>query len=395
MSARDFSALLDGYLSALSDDADSYANQTLSLVLPTPDPDLLWFLFRQVQKLFQSDPILLDVKTPCVIIGDIHGQILDLLRILRTFRKPGPLHYLFLGDLVDRGEFSVETLIVAFLLKSLYPEYVSVIRGNHEFNQLCATSGFLTEITEVFGNTKLYEEAIRTFRHMPLAARVGKSILCVHGGIGPDIYSLDDISTISRPIEDFDDPTVDALVWSDPSDQVTTFERSSARGAGFLFGEAGLAPFLERSGLDVLVRAHECVVDGYEAKHGGKCLTVFSASNYCMSGNRGAVLEVMSGQSYRPRFFSALQWLSRKDVVFKMCSRMSVVRPPTSRVIAPKVATAHGLRQPLVSGGTTKQLPPLVPCHFEEHAMTQPVVHVTRGGQADGSGKKTRRLSHT
>jgi protein phosphatase len=393
MSSTDFRALLDGYLSALSDDANLYANRTLSLVLPTPNPDLLRFLFRQVQTLFQSDPVLLDIPTPCIIIGDIHGQVLDLLRILITFGQPCPLHYLFLGDLVDRGEFSIETLVIPFLLKSLYPEHVFVIRGNHEFTQLSSTSGFLSEITAVFGNSKLYDEAVRAFREIPLAARVDGSILCVHGGIGPGIFSLEDIRSIQRPIDDFNDPVVESLVWSDPSSQISTFERSSARGAGFLFGEDGLTPFLEQSKLTVLVRAHECVSEGYAANHGGKCLTVFSASNYCMSGNRGAVLEVVNGACCRPRHFNALSALSRKEVVFKSCGRASVFRPRAALVMCPRLESAQVQKRQIPSASSTKRLPALMPGNSADDSAMETAGNVGRGAQVQTPVRKPRRLS--
>jgi protein phosphatase len=340
MSDADFRVLLDAYLSSIDGDAVQYANHQSPFILPEPNPDLLKLLFRHTQTLFQNDPVLLEITSPCIIIGDIHGQILDLLRILNTFGNPSPLHYLFLGDLVDRGEFSLETLVIPLLLKSLWPDSVFVIRGNHEFRQLCSQSGFLKQMTEIFNDATLYDDALRIFRELPFAARIDNAILCVHGGIGPNLLSVDQIRFIQRPIEDFGDVNINSLVWSDPSDKIATFEPSVARGVGFIFGALGLTNFLERSKLDVLVRAHECVSEGYEAHFDSRCLTIFSASNYGMSGNRSAVLEVKSAKSFKVRDFPALPWFSRKDVVFKTGGKTTVLRSRRALGLCPKLSLA-------------------------------------------------------
>jgi protein phosphatase len=381
MCENDFRVLLDAYLSALDGDASRYATKQTTLVLPEPNPDLFRLLFRQAQTLFQSDPVLLDISSPCIIVGDIHGQILDLLRILLTFGIPGPIRYLFLGDLVDRGEFSLEALVIPLLLKVIWPDHVFILRGNHEFRQLCSQSGFLKEMIDIFGNSLLYDEAIRVFREMPFAARVDGSMLCVHGGIGPGLMAAEHILFIQRPIDEFGDENVDALVWSDPSEDITMFEPSAARGAGFRFGCLGLVNFLDRSNLNLLVRAHECVADGYEYHFGSRCITIFSASNYCMSGNRGAVLEVTSAQCFRARDFPALTWLSRKDVVFKMCGKSSVLRSRRSIGMCPKLSSTSGSGLSLfiqkkghsVPSAMSVSLPPLDRQEFEEEFRGIPI----------------------
>jgi diadenosine tetraphosphatase ApaH/serine/threonine PP2A family protein phosphatase len=260
---------------------------------------------------------------------------------------------------------------------------------------MCSQSGFLKEITDVFGNSKLYEEAVKAFREMPLAARVDGTMLCVHGGIGPDLMGIDTIQLIMRPIDAYDDPNVEALVWSDPTEKVQEFERSSARGAGFMFGAMALTRFLERSGLNLLVRAHECVADGFEAHHAGRCMTVFSASNYCNSGNRGAVLEVVTAQAYRVRYFAALPFLARKDAIFKGTGKGQMFRSRTQGM-QPKIQSPSPGSSPVkrvtIPSSTSATLPPLMPMEFEGD-QTQPALQMMRIAQLVGPGRQRRRAS--
>jgi protein phosphatase len=313
---QSFQALFQSYCSALTGDVTRYALKQVPLILPRPEPPVIARLFRYVQTRFEVEPTLLEISSPCIIIGDIHGQILDLFRILNHYGANGHTTYLFMGDLVDRGEFSVECLICVFLLKALWPGNVFVIRGNHEFSTLCSQCGFMTQMLDFFQMCTLYQDAIQVFTHLPLAALVDNSILCVHGGIGPNVIALSSILWIARPIENFGDDVVDSLVWSDPDPTVERFRPSTARGAGYLFGEAAAISFLDDSKLTLLVRAHECVPDGAKEQFGGRVLTVFSASNYGgLMANQAAVLEV-NPHKRTVRTFPPIQWLLRSSVHF-------------------------------------------------------------------------------
>jgi protein phosphatase len=314
---EEFVALFTQYSSALLGDVSRYADRSIPLVLPRPEPSLLSRLFTHAHNLFELEPILLQIPAPCIVVGDIHGQVLDLFRILNTFGVPGEVTYLFLGDLVDRGEFSIEALITVFLLKVLWPDRVFLIRGNHEFDTLCSTCGFMSQMQEFFQMGSLYDEAIRAFSEIPIAALIGASTLCVHGGIGPALFNAASIEQIRRPIDDFADDLLTSLVWSDPDSTIDDFAPSQSRGAGYAFGERALAEFLDQSRLSMLVRAHECVPDGVQESFHGRLITVFSASNYCgLMGNKAAILEVKGPRAYNVHTFPPLPWLLRSSVQF-------------------------------------------------------------------------------
>jgi protein phosphatase len=355
-----FRAILDDYLPSLSFDVSAYAECRVTLSLPVLPLPVLSHLFSQVQTLFSAEPTLLDISPPCYVVGDIHGQLLDLMRILQAFREPGPHSYLFLGDIVDRGQFSLEALTIVLLLKCLWPSSVFIIRGNHEFMQVSSQgeTGLLSQIISVYGNDSLFQQAVKAFAYIPFGARIGRRILCVHGGIGPDLSDADDIRFIARPIDLYDDDNVIALTWSDPCDSIDDFRPSPTRGAGYIFGGAVLRSFLERSDIDVLVRGHECVQDGFASHFDGKCITVFSASNYCgHTNNQAAVLYVESEGRFEAKTFPALTWLLRRDVEFRsneltggQASRIrSKTRTMTARQVLASTSRSTPGKRPLES----------------------------------------------
>ena len=315
--AARFRAALDLYLGAFSFDVSKYASRTATLTLPSIEKSLMFDLFRQVGALFSFEATMMRVASPCVIVGDIHGQILDLVRILHTFGLPDKQRYVFLGDIVDRGEFSVETLVIVFLLKVLWPDNVFVIRGNHEFQFLCSQCGFMSQMFDCFDDAELYRVVSQAFDQIPLAALIDNSMLCVHGGIGPMLTHLNHIRALRRPIDNYGDDVVDSLVWSDPSDDVDMYE-PSARGSGYLFGRQACEQFLRTNNLRMIIRGHECVEHGWKSHFNNQLITVFSASNYCgVVNNEAAVMEVTGANTWRIRQFPQLAWLERRHVVFK------------------------------------------------------------------------------
>lgn len=192
------------------------ANDQVDLHLPKFSIDLLLKLLSAVKEIFRKEPIVLNVNSPITVIGDLHGHFLDLIRILQANGLPVKKQLLFLGDFVDRGEFSIETVIYIYLLKFHYPDNVKIIRGNHEFEYICSASGFSTEIQNFYGSLQFFYAFMESFSYFPLAAVIDDSILAVHGGIGPTFNSVEQIRAMKRPIVEFGDPNLDSILWSDP-----------------------------------------------------------------------------------------------------------------------------------------------------------------------------------
>jgi protein phosphatase len=323
------------FLSSFPHDIMSYANGHFPIILPRYRSTFLQSLFQHVLKLFQSEPVVLEITPPCIVVGDLHGQVLDLLRILSHYGDPISRTYLFLGDIIDRGEFSVETLALVYLLKAVFPTNVFIIRGNHEFSALCSQHGFLTQVFSLYGFS-IFQSAVETFSWLPIAAKIDE-ILCIHGGLGPNVLTITNIQKIVRPIDEFGDIVLDSVVWSDPCARIMWFEPSTSRRMGCLFGGAAADNFLRGSQLKMLIRAHECVEDGFRWHFGGRVLTVFSASNYTGSvGNSAAVAEVTAGNAVNIQQFQPLPWVKREAVELRAQEAPPVIEqggsvPPVRR----------------------------------------------------------------
>lgn len=303
--AKFASEVLTGYAKVL---------ETGVVELPYFTEEVLNGLNLEAQSLFRSEPGLCEVSGDFTIVGDLHGHVFDLLRIMRQFGLPPKSRYVFLGDMVDRGPFSTETVTFILALKVLHPDDVVVIRGNHEFHSLCSASGFLDEITKLGYSRTLYNSFISVFNVIPLGALVNESVLCVHGGIGPNFREVADIERIPRSIGELYGGVADSIVWSDPSEDVLRFE-TSVRGKGFHFGAKALEAFLQNNHLRLLVRGHQSIEEGIRYGLNEQVVTVFSASNYCnvMSNNCG-VLQLFKDAKEKLVTLDRIPYIERSDV---------------------------------------------------------------------------------
>lgn len=317
--------ILENFTKYTAYDIDSLAKGRPQLVLPRIPVNYIFKLIDRVIDLFSSEPTMLNISSPCIIVGDIHGHLLDLLRVIKHHGLPIKKKYIFLGDVVDRGEFSLECVIIIFILKVLYPKSVYIIRGNHEFNFLCYQFGFHAELQEKYSDSNIYSSFLEAFSYMPIAAIVDKFMLCVHGGIGPSLNTLQQISNIKRPLTDYNDQISQPLLWSDPSDTVHKFS-DSPRGMGYLFGKEAANQFLTHNKIKVLVRGHESIAGGVEMRFNNSIITVFTASNYCgLSSNLAGVLIVKPGEQFKPDVYPPLTYLTKDKV--KYSSEMLDLKP--------------------------------------------------------------------
>jgi serine/threonine-protein phosphatase 6 catalytic subunit len=230
------------------------------------------------------------VQAPVTICGDIHGQFYDLLELFRTGGEPPHTSYIFMGDYVDRGHNSVETLQYLLCLKARYPENITLLRGNHESRQITQVYGFYEECCRKYGNPNPWKYCVEVFDYLNLAAIVNGSVLCVHGGISPYLATIDQIQTIDRVQEIPHEGGYCDLMWSDPDDMLNW--ALNPRGAGYLFGSKVTKEFNHTNGLELICRAHQLVMEGYKYHFPDKNLvTVWSAPNYCYrSGNVASIL---------------------------------------------------------------------------------------------------------
>eukprot|EP01138_Halocafeteria_seosinensis_P015381 gb/GECG01015698.1/.p1 GENE.gb/GECG01015698.1/~~gb/GECG01015698.1/.p1 ORF type:complete len:526 (+),score=77.20 gb/GECG01015698.1/:1-1578(+) len=253
-----------------------------------------------LKRLLAKLPSMVDVTIPekntdgsegvITVCGDTHGQYYDLLNIFEMNGLPSENNvYLFNGDFVDRGSFSVENVMTLFAWKLVYPEHVILTRGNHETVSMNKVYGFEGEVKHKL-DSSLMELFTEVFQALPLAACINNKAFVVHGGLmSKDGTTLDEIRNIRRFMEPPETGLMSDLMWSDP--QPFAGRGPSKRGVGLSFGPDITKKFLEDNNLELLIRSHEVKDEGYLVEHDGKCITIFSAPNYCdQMGNKGAFI---------------------------------------------------------------------------------------------------------
>jgi len=234
---------------------------------------------------------LIELEAPLKICGDIHGQYTDLLRLFEYGGFPPESNYLFLGDYVDRGKQSLETICLLLCYKIQHPQNFFILRGNHESAGINRIYGFYDECKRRY-SIKLWKIFSDIFNCLPVSALVDEKILCMHGGLSPELDSLQQIADLPRPKDVPDVGLMCDLLWSDPDTTVNGWGENE-RGVSFVFGADVVAEFLDRHDLDLLVRAHQVVEDGYEFFAGRRLVTLFSAPNYCGEfDNAGGIISV-------------------------------------------------------------------------------------------------------
>jgi len=249
------------------------------------------FLCRKCKKILAQQDILLNLSSPIKVCGDIHGQFYDLLRLFGFGGYPPNSNYLFLGDYVDRGKQSIETISLLFALKIKYPENIFILRGNHESSKINRIYGFYDECKKRYSKRiwKLFGE---TFNYLPIAAIIEGKIFCIHGGLSPTLFSLEQIQKIQRPTEIPDEGLLCDLLWSDPNNRALGWMEND-RGISYVFGVDIVESFLLKFGFDLICRAHQVVEDGYQFFGKKQLVTIFSAPNYCGEfNNAGAIMYV-------------------------------------------------------------------------------------------------------
>ncbi|KAG7662997.1 uncharacterized protein J8A68_003466 [[Candida] subhashii] len=264
--------------------------------LPLSEQEIKYILGKS-RSIFLDQPSLLRLSPPVKIVGDIHGQFHDLIRIFNCCGYPPYTNYLFLGDYVDRGYKSLETILLLLCYKIKYPENFFMLRGNHESANITKIYGFYDECKRRLINRKLWKNFIDVFNALPIAATINDKIFCVHGGLSPQLNQLSQIESIKRPTDVPDAGLLTDLLWSDPDPSVKSFSSSNwppnDRGVSYCFGRKHVDHFCNTFKWDLIVRGHMVVEDGYEFFNKRKLVTLFSAPNYCGEFNNfGAIMNV-------------------------------------------------------------------------------------------------------
>ncbi|OMJ65874.1 hypothetical protein SteCoe_37490 [Stentor coeruleus] len=249
------------------------------------------------KEVLSKEKNVIHVHSPIILCGDVHGQFHDLLELFKLGGYPPETNYLFLGDYVDRGYDSVETITFLLCLKIRYPSRIFLTRGNHECVNISLTYGLYDEILRKYKSLELWHILTDMFNYLPLAALIENQMFCAHGGLSPDVTKIDEIDNLNR----FQDIPITGcmtdLVWSDPDDRQGW--AISPRGTGFTFGMDISVQFNHINNLTLIARAHQLVTEGYNWCHNHNVITLFSAPNYCYRcGNQAAIMLIDENLKY-------------------------------------------------------------------------------------------------
>lgn len=282
---------------------------------------------------------LIDVSIPAYVIGDLHGNLHDLVRIWTMIPDPFDKTILFLGDFVDRGDYSLEICLLILALRIQYPRQIFLIRGNHEFSNINAKYGFKSDIEKIFDSDKLWEKFNEVFSYIPLCAILGGKFFCVHGGLSPQLTRPINIADLPFPMPDMLPGLVTDLVWSDPSSSVSDFVQSP-RGIGFTFGQVAINAIMKKWNLKGVIRAHEKLQNG--VRESMSVITVFSTSGYA-GNNSGGFCFIKDEQTNEKFLFRPIEYPKRSDALFEDAPEF-VRKAKMARQLPWKIPEASPLR---------------------------------------------------
>lgn len=290
------------------------------------------FIIEKATEVLKAEPNLLSVDAPVTVCGDIHGQYYDLMKLFEIGGNPATTRYLFLGDYVDRGYFSIECVLYLWSLKIWYPDTIFLLRGNHECRHLTDYFTFKLECKRKYSE-RIYDACMNSFCALPLAAIMNKQFFCIHGGLSPELNTLDDIRNIDRFREPPTSGIMCDILWSDPVEDFgqekisESFVHNHVRGCSYFFTYQAACQFLERNRLLSIIRAHEAQDAGYRMYRKTRStgfpsvMTLFSAPNYLdVYNNKAAILKYESNvlnirqfnctphPYWLPNFMDAFTW---------------------------------------------------------------------------------------
>ncbi|KAL7717602.1 Serine/threonine-protein phosphatase [Entamoeba marina] len=269
-------------------------------------------LCNAVKSILIEESNVQPISSPVIVCGDIHGQFPDLLKLFEIGGSLPENSYIFLGDYVDRGSYSIEVFTILMLYKVMYPTRISLLRGNHESRQVTQVYGFYEECVKKYGTANSWRWCTEVFDYLNIAALIDGRIFCVHGGLSPEIRTVDHIRVIVKRNQEI--PHEGAfcdLMWSDPDETIDDM-KPSMRGAGYIFGAGPVNEFCHINSLELIARAHQIVQEGYKYQFDEKLVTVWSAPNYCgRCGNVACIMRVDTDLKQDFTIFDAVPESSR------------------------------------------------------------------------------------
>ncbi len=212
-----------------------------------------------------------------IFVGDIHGELGSVRAVAKEMEKRKKHHVVFLGDYADRGPEQLESVMFVFALKILYPNRVTLLRGNHESEQIAGKYGFYYDTIRKV-NSKAFYYIMEAYQVLPIAAISKSGIFACHGGVPEGVKSLEDINSCSRYNPDFPEDIIFQMVWNDPQEGDFGFRPNMRSGRARTYGKKAFDEFTGNLGIEIMFRAHEVFPHGIQHFFNQRLVSVFSAS---------------------------------------------------------------------------------------------------------------------
>ena len=316
-----------------------------TISIPHIDQNLLFkVLDESLTNLKKNTQTVINLDNPVIVVGDIHGNIVDLLRLFTINGLPPYAQYLFLGDYVDKGQYSLECITLLLAMQNIFPEDIHLLRGNHETQLMSSTGLFHAQVREMYPSGEIWNEIMNIFNeifdYLPIAAVIANKILCLHGGLSPDFNTLSTLKEYSLPIHDMNGMIGD-IIWGDWYDGVSYF-RENKRGKGYYFGHDAVVQFLEKSKLNLIIRGHQHTSEGFRWDCSCKVLTVTSTSNVLFSYSAAFVIvsDRVVTQTLPPIDSP------RRDVRMTHSTPVSAIKPTAGKLLILSKVPTLGIPKP-------------------------------------------------
>lgn len=271
-------------------DLDCIIEKLTSCDLPSEKEVQL--LCMKAVEILAEEPSLKKVSAPVTICGNICGQFFDLIELFNICGNVPETNYLFLGGYIDISYYSLETFLLLLALKVRYPIRITLLRGDKESRQESIYYGLYDECLRKYKNSNIWKLCTDSFECLPFAAVVEDKIFCVHGGLSPNITSIDEINLIQRRNALTNTDPVRDLLFGCPDKKIDDFYFMHKRFNAYLFGKNAVEKFNQRNKIDLIVRSHQLIMNGFDFMFDDKLLTIYSAPNHRYKcKNEGSVLE--------------------------------------------------------------------------------------------------------
>ena len=255
-------------------------------------------VFFKAKEILNKRENIAILKTPLIICGCINAHFEELKDIFKICGNISENKYLFLGDYVGRGWNGLSTFILLILYLIKYPNNIILLRGNHDSRIFSKIYGLYNECFKKYNNKDeaqdIYNKINELFDLLQLAAIVDNKFFCIHGGLSPELKKIEEINILDRKKEIPENGIITDLIWSDPNEEVNEYFPSK-KGVGQFYGEKAVNNFLkDNNNIEMIIRSHELVDNGYKYQFNNKLLTVFSAPDYAgrVDFNIGSVLKI-------------------------------------------------------------------------------------------------------